>query len=181
MCSDGNGAVGCGAQEEFRACSDVAIGKGAASAIPTIKPPTKQKPSVSTTEKWPSDEDNEIDHHDDHDSDATNETSETQKPSNFYGAIIAVFTFFLVLCALAAIYIYFYHGDVLKSVLRRHQQQQKAPLSTNNNSTPVGSISSSLEVASPVRPPRTKRLSQNLKDINPACILIDNEKNNSDV
>lgn len=101
ICPDGNGAVGCGEQEEFRACSDIAIGKGSASAIPTIKPPTKVKPS---TEKWPTNDadvhENEIDH--DH-----NEASETvedvQKPvsgvSNFFGAIIAMFTFFLVLCA----------------------------------------------------------------------------------
>lgn len=27
MCDDGTGAVGCGPQEEFRACSDVSIGK----------------------------------------------------------------------------------------------------------------------------------------------------------
>lgn len=27
MCGDGTGAVGCGPQEEFRACSDVSIGK----------------------------------------------------------------------------------------------------------------------------------------------------------
>lgn len=26
MCSDGTGAVGCGPQEEFRACSDISIG-----------------------------------------------------------------------------------------------------------------------------------------------------------
>lgn len=31
MCEDGTGAVGCGPQEEFRACSDISIGK-----IPTI-------------------------------------------------------------------------------------------------------------------------------------------------
>jgi len=168
ICADGNGAVGCGEQEEFRACSDVAIGKGSASAIPTIKPPTKVKPN---TDKWPSDVNtNEIDHdHDhnhDHDETASGTNEDAQKPaapSNFFGAIIAMFTFFLVLCAFVAIYIYFYHGDILKRVLRRQHSQQKTPLHTVNSST-VSSITSSSTIEVPVRPPRTKRLSQNLKD-----------------
>jgi Glycosyl hydrolases family 18 len=77
ICPDGNGAVGCGEQEEFRACSDIAIGKGSASAIPTIKPPTKVKP---TTEKWPTEE-NEIDHGD-HDDTYAETAGDNNKPSN---------------------------------------------------------------------------------------------------
>jgi hypothetical protein len=182
ICKDGNGAVGCGEQEEFRACSDIAIGKGAASAIPTIKP-TKVKP---TTDKWPTNvpnvHENEVDHDHDHDHEAgTNE--DVQKPpagsSNMYGAIIAIFTFFLVLCSLAAIYIYFYHGDVLKRVLRRQRiSQQKTPL---RGDSPVSSIASS-PFEPPTRPPRTKRLSQTLKDIphDSSSIMTANEKDFSE-
>lgn len=181
-CADGSGAVGCGAQEEFRACSDIAIGKGSTSAIPTIKPPTNVKPS---TDKWPTNvpnnEENEIDHtHHDHDEHGTStETTERPSGSNFFGAIIAVFTFFLVLCAIAAIYFYFYHGDILKTFLQRNQR--------NNQKTPLNSASSNSSTISssepPMRPPRTKRFSQTLKDIQQdhSSILVGCEKkSNSD-
>lgn len=178
ICADGNGAVGCGDQEEFRACSDIAIGKGAASAIPTIKPPTKVKP---TTEKWPTDNDNEVEV----DENAPT-TEDVQKPSsNLYGALIAMFTFFLVLCVLVAIYIYFYHGDFLKRLLRRQQNQQKTPLHIDSSASSVSSISSSPS-EQPIRPPRTKRLTQTFKDMhnNHSSIMTatcKDDKNASDV
>lgn len=168
ICKDGSGAVGCGPQEEFRACSDVAIGKGSVSAIPSLKPPVKIKP---TTEKWPTerpdDNENEIDHdHDDHNTQVeTNEEANKPNPvSNFYGAFIAMFTFFLVLLAIAAIYIYYYHGDFLKQILRRGQnsQNQKVPL---DGSSASSIISTDMLPPLPIRPPRTKRLSQTLRDI----------------
>lgn len=164
-CADGSGAVGCGPQEEFRACADVAIGKGAASAIPTMKPPSRVKP---TTEKWPTDT-----------STIANEDAQQppQESSNLYGVVIAVFTFFLVLCTLIAIYIYFYHGDFLKGILRRPSSQHKAPLH-------VSSIASSeLSTEPPVRPPRTKRLSQALKDTHNdhSSIVESNDKSFPDV
>lgn len=152
ICSNGEGAVGCGPQEEFRACADIAIGKGAESAIPTMKPPSRVKP---TTEKWPP---SDVDHET-----STVSNEDVQKPpqesSNVYGVVIAIFTFFLVLCALIAIYIYFYHGDFLKGLLQRQESQQKPTI----NSSAVSTISSSPSEP-PVRPPRTKRLSQTLKD-----------------
>jgi hypothetical protein len=181
ICADGNGAVGCGDQEEFRACSDIAIGKGVASAIPTVKP-SKVKP---TTDKWPTDvpnvHENEIEHNHDHDHSETNEDEQKPQPapSNMYGAIIAIFTFFLVLCSLAAVYIYFYHGDLLKRMLRRQRvSQQKAPL---RSVSPASSIETS-PFEPPTRPPRTKRLSQTLKDIphDSSSIMTSNEKDFSE-
>lgn len=170
ICKDGNGAVGCGPQEEFRACSDVAIGKGAVSSIPALKPSIK--PTSRPTEA-PNDEDNEIDHDHDHEHSEVEPTEDNQKPttvSNFYGAIIAIFTFFLVLLAIASIYIYFYHGDFLKRVLRRQQisqnPQQKVPLDTSS----ISSIASSDLLPPPpppVRPPRQKsrNITQTLSNI----------------
>jgi hypothetical protein len=192
ICADGNGAVGCGDQEEFRACADVAIGKGEASAIPTIKPPTR-KPA---TDKWPTDEpnveENEIDH--DHDHDHATEDESAQKPpqsSNFFGAVIAIFTFFLVLCTIAAIYIYFYHGDLLKQMLysRRNNvvssesshRQFKTPLhfASSTATTTVSSAPLETTLSPPARPPRTKRLSQTLKDVhNDHAIIMTNDKQN---
>lgn len=131
ICADGNGAVGCGDQEEFRACADIAVGKGEASAIPTIKPPTR-KPA---TDKWPNVEENEIEHNHDHDHDHATE-DESQKPaqsSNFFGAIVAIFTFFLVLCTIAAIYVYFYHGDLLKQML--HSRLSNNVVSTESSTS----------------------------------------------
>jgi hypothetical protein len=171
VCPDGNGAVGCGPQEEFRACSDVAIGKGAQSAIPTIKPPVKVK---TTTPKRPTDDDsdNEIDHDHDHEEteiEAAEDNNNKPSPvSNFYGALIAMFTFFLVLLAIVTIYIYFYHGDFLKQLLRRQrssQNQQKVPLDTASSISSITSSSDMSPSPPPTRPPRTKRLSQTLRDI----------------
>jgi hypothetical protein len=171
-----------GPQEEFRACSDVAIGKGAVSSIPALKPSIK--PTLRPTQA-PNDVDNEIDDHDHDHEHSEVETTTDQKPSpvsNLYGALIAMFTFFLVLFTIIAIYIYFYHGDFLKSFLRRrqvsqHPSQQKIPLDTSS----VSSITSSDLLPPPpppVRPPRNKRLSQTLKDIqhDHSSILGNNDK-----
>ncbi|XP_026839378.1 uncharacterized protein LOC26526448 [Drosophila erecta] len=48
MCSDGNGAVGCGPQEEFRSCSDIAL--TTESYLGPLSPPT-QSNGMSTTKK----------------------------------------------------------------------------------------------------------------------------------
>ena len=171
ICKDGNGAVGCGEQEEFRACSDIAVGKGAVSTIPTIKP-SKIKP---TADKWPPNvNENEVEHDHDHNHDhhptpsETNEDSQKpsspSSPSNFFGAIIAMFTFFLVLCAFAAIYVYVYHGDILKSLLRR-QHYHENTLLRNVNPSPTSLLEPLPQDEPPQRPPRTKNLAQNLQDM----------------
>ncbi|KAH8359862.1 hypothetical protein KR093_009247, partial [Drosophila rubida] len=41
MCDDGNGAVGCGPQEEFRSCSDIAITTDARLPIRPVRPTTR--------------------------------------------------------------------------------------------------------------------------------------------
>lgn len=38
MCSDGNGAIGCGPQEEFRSCSDIALTRDAQSPFRPLHP-----------------------------------------------------------------------------------------------------------------------------------------------
>lgn len=156
ICPSGDGAVGCGPQEEFRACSDISIGKGSTSVIPTMRPPvktpkpaTEKWPVQSTTASVPDDEDNEID------TDAT-EQKPTGTGSNFMGAIIAIFTFFLVLCSFITIYIFYYHGDRLKHFLRRQHDKKSATPANTSVESPV------VETAVPVRPPRTKRLSQSI-------------------
>lgn len=55
MCTDGNGAVGCGPQEEFRSCSDIAIISEGNSPIVTSRPvhrkPTQSIRTPTTTEQ----------------------------------------------------------------------------------------------------------------------------------
>lgn len=61
ICDDGTRALGCGPQEEFRACSDIAIGLGSVATTPTQKlvkiRPRARKP---TTEP-PNENENKID------------------------------------------------------------------------------------------------------------------------
>lgn len=47
MCDDGNGAVGCGPQEEFRSCSDIALTTDA--RIPPYRPVLRPTIRVTTT------------------------------------------------------------------------------------------------------------------------------------
>lgn len=168
ICANGNGAVGCGDQEQFRACADVAIGKGSASVIPKIKPITEVQPY---TEKWPSivsdDNGNESDNNQDNEDTPSNEDSQSPSSTQSYlfGAIITVFTFFLVLFALIAICISYYHCNILKSILQRSSFRDDC-------SSSIISIASSSEP--PVRPPRTKRITQTLKDIR-----LSNDKDSS--
>lgn len=180
ICPDGNGAVGCGDQEEFRACADVAIGKGEASAIPTIKPPTRRP--ATATDKWPTDEPNVEENEIDHEHDEANAEDKPPQSNNFFGAVIAVFTFFLVLCTIAAIYIYFYHGDLLKDFLNRCRNNSEATSSRLTTSTARSSVSSAMTDSTandppPARPPRTKRLSQTLKDVHNDHVVITSNGN----
>lgn len=57
MCSDGNGAIGCGPQEEFRSCSDIALTRDAQSPFRPLHPATS-KQNITDTE--PSAENYEI-------------------------------------------------------------------------------------------------------------------------
>ena len=50
MCPDGNGAVGCGPQEEFRSCADIALGEGIPKRPIRPRPTLRPKPTTSSTE-----------------------------------------------------------------------------------------------------------------------------------
>lgn len=61
MCPDGNGAVGCGPQEEFRSCADISLGEGIPKrpVWPPIRPTLRPKVSSSSTETSQSEESSE--------------------------------------------------------------------------------------------------------------------------
>lgn len=102
VCENGTGAVGCGPQEEFRACADVAIEDATGAADET--------PYEEATEEniIPDTEENNVD---------TNNVAYTKDSNNWWLFIMGI-----VLCALlvvlivyALLYFYFYHaGDTVK-------------------------------------------------------------------
>ncbi|XP_070138792.1 uncharacterized protein [Drosophila bipectinata] len=57
MCSNGNGAIGCGPQEEFRSCSDIALTRDAQSSFRPLHPATSDQNITSID---PSAENNEV-------------------------------------------------------------------------------------------------------------------------
>lgn len=157
-CDDGTERVGCGPQEQFRACADVSIGKGAAS--PPLRPmrpvtkPTKgsyvTKVSVTQPE---SDED-------------TIEEEFSDTSSRYIGLVIALITLLFVLCCMVGLYFYYYHGERIKNML---QWRREKSVSTTNSTTTLhcdSNYSMNLNLSAPVPPPRTKRLSSNLPEIN---------------
>lgn len=153
MCPDGTGAVGCGAQEEFRACADINIGDvGPQPPLrplrPVTKPTTRTKPT-DTSKKTTTESEK-------------GQTLETEEPtSRLLGPIIAALTLLLVVCILASIYLYYYHGQRVKHLML-WKREQKTPII----SYPPAIISPSVTtIMAPIPPPRTKRLSQTIHEI----------------
>lgn len=169
MCEDGTGAVGCGAQEEFRACSDITIGDlGSKPPLRPVRPgtrPTTTKPTNSTTVP-PSTE-------------TTSETDEQEQGPRYLGPIIAILALLIVLCALAAVYLYHYHGQRIKHIMqwKREQKTQQTlsfPSAIESNQYHLTPPS----VPPPVPPPRTKRLSQTCQQDEVARVLNEGSHRN---
>ncbi|KAL0867947.1 hypothetical protein ABMA27_008620 [Loxostege sticticalis] len=95
-CDNGTEAVGCGPQEEFRACADIAIGDKFATTTRRPRPsyvPPNRRPTVPTPEE--------------------------STGSGWYGVVIAVVTLFIAMAVLAGIYLYYYRGGMkIKSLLK---------------------------------------------------------------
>lgn len=160
MCPNGTGLVGCGPQEEFRACADVAIvdSTGAADETPF---------------------DNEIE---------TDEvpTKDDQTPSHdqveaewwFLLVVIVLATLFTVLATFYIMYFYFYKREKLKewwehkqiSIISHNPQGKQFHFwrtfkdSSRFKFWRTNSVESEKEknytIPQPVPPPRTKRLSK---------------------
>ncbi|XP_052739276.1 uncharacterized protein LOC112053162 [Bicyclus anynana] len=105
-CEDGTGAVGCGPQEEFRACADIAIGENFATTTrrpkptyvhPSRKPPTPA-PEESTGSTW------------------------------YYGLVIAIVTLFVAVAVLAGLYLYYYRGGMKIKALLKSKVPPPAPV-----------------------------------------------------
>lgn len=155
-CDDGTERVGCGPQEQFRACADISIGKGAASPpLRPMRPATKPtKGSYITKVPVTRPEESE---------EGVSDTS-----SRYVGVLIAFITLLFVLCCMLAVYFYHYHGERIKNMLRWSRDKSE---STTNSTTTLhcdSNYSMNLNLSAPVPPPRTKRLSSHLPEISAA-------------
>lgn len=96
-CGNGTEAVGCGPQEEFRACADIAIGEHFTTTTrrprPTYVPPGRRPPTVPTPEE--------------------------STGSSWYGFVVAIVTLLVAIGVLACIYLYYYRGGMkIKNLLK---------------------------------------------------------------
>ncbi|XP_012282768.1 uncharacterized protein LOC105700977 [Orussus abietinus] len=94
-CGNGTGAVGCGPQEEFRGCADIAIGDEEATL-----PPRTSKPETSTSETAPGLPD-----------------ERESGPIWLYGLVITGTCLLVAFAASALLYTYYYHSDRAKKWL----------------------------------------------------------------
>lgn len=168
MCADGTGAVGCGPQEEFRACADITIGdKSASPPLRPIRPGTKTTPSrgrITDGTKTTPYPDTEIETFDEPAYDST---------SRYLSAIVIILSALLVvLCLLAAIYLYHYHGNRVKQFMHWNQHHQKTISNNMSNGKSVNMVSPTTPTYppptfdAPVPPPRTKKMSQTINEVN---------------
>ncbi|KAG6464063.1 uncharacterized protein LOC115452786 [Manduca sexta] len=96
-CDNGTGGVGCGPQEEFRACADIAIGERFSTTTrrprPTYVPPNR-RPTLPTPEE--------------------------STGSAWYGVLVAIVTLLVAIMVLAGIYLYYYRGGMkIKNLLKK--------------------------------------------------------------
>ncbi|XP_031363886.1 uncharacterized protein LOC102674862 isoform X1 [Apis dorsata] len=107
-CGNGTGAVGCGPQEEFRACADITIGDDVEPLSPAEPPIPKSVPG----EKSPT------------------EPTLVPEPSGSYwlfSVIIAGTCLLVVLAAMALLYAYYYHSGRAKKWLMARRLTPESP------------------------------------------------------
>ncbi|XP_055638079.1 uncharacterized protein LOC129776450 [Toxorhynchites rutilus septentrionalis] len=151
VCPDGNGAVGCGPQEEFRACADVLVGDTNDTGTRYPARPSQRPTPTRVPGAVPEEGTTSIDE----------QSNEVPQGVPYMGPLVALLSLFLVLCAFAAIYIYHYHGGRIKALMRwnREKNQKQAQHADPNTENFVDSGNP------PVPPPRSKRISQQIRDI----------------
>ncbi|KAM3963926.1 uncharacterized protein ACR2FA_001959 [Aphomia sociella] len=105
-CENGTEAVGCGPQEEFRACADIAIGEKFATTTrrprPSYVPPSRKPPTVPTPEE--------------------------SSGNAWYGVVIAIVALFIAVAVLAGIYLYYYRGGMRIKNLLKSKVPASAPV-----------------------------------------------------
>lgn len=154
MCPNGTGLVGCGPQEEFRACADVAIldSSGEADETPYI-------PNEIETEV-PKDTD-------------TGEKPKEGQTEWWFLLVVIILTIFLVLATFFLIYFYFYKWKTVKEWWEQkhlpvfHQSPREITFwktislldKKRTNENPIVKVENFVP-PQPVPPPRTKRINK---------------------
>ncbi|XP_023318551.1 uncharacterized protein LOC106655600 isoform X2 [Trichogramma pretiosum] len=148
-CGNGQGAVGCGPQEEFRACADIAIGDEEATLPPRpTRPPTK-RPTTTTPRT------------------TTKSSSTTEVPSDYeptdhtgpfwlYNLVMAGTCLLVVLAVMALLYTYYYHAGRAKQWLMARRLVQSEMHRRHHRQTADVSCAPP-PVPPPVAPPRLKK------------------------
>lgn len=132
-CPNGTGAIGCGPQEEFRACADIKIGKGGTDFEDVAEevPETPEVTTAATTEP------------------AIVTTTPEQSYNPFGALMLSLGTFLLICLILSLLFFHYYHfGSKIKDWLRGEK-------SAESKGETGGYSVSSKQV--PLPPPRTKR------------------------
>lgn len=149
VCENGTGAVGCGPQEEFRACADISV-SDKDGTIDTSPYPTPITITTSTTNK---EESVTIG--------TTPDTHNTQNiQSSGSGINLAIFIISIILLSLGFVlvvftfvYWYFYHaGDTIKSWWRRMAESSYSCMRKSKNEEKKNSKNDK-----PIPPPRVKK------------------------
>ncbi|KAI8114759.1 hypothetical protein FF38_04444 [Lucilia cuprina] len=171
MCPDGNGAVGCGPQEEFRSCADIALGEGIPKrpVRPPIRPTLRPKITTSSTER--------------------SQPEESTEPFNYVPLLVIFILLFLGLILLAIWYLYRKNNPLIarckeyldKRLCKKKPlpgtvtvcSQKRSTLSAfssvpalGNNSLKAVNDNKSNRDEVPVPPPRLKRNSR-VKEMSP--------------
>ncbi|XP_075147104.1 uncharacterized protein LOC142221309 [Haematobia irritans] len=161
ICPDGNGAVGCGEQEEFRSCADISLGEGKQTPMRPVRPSIRPTHRPSVTE-----------------STATQSTPhDTSEPFNYVPLLVVLI---IILMALA-LFVLLWHMNRRNSPIiakcrdyfAQRLCKKNSPIVTPSKTTalpaiisyPIGSsLKTSQEsqmsrdsMPAPVPPPRTKR------------------------
>ncbi|XP_055602088.1 uncharacterized protein LOC129750917 [Uranotaenia lowii] len=161
-CPDGSGAVGCGPQEEFRACADVTVGESG-NRTP-LRPGQRPLPTRGPTVTPETTGDEGI----------GEQNIDEEQPTGvkYMGPLVAMLSLFLVLCGFAALYIYHYHGLRIKALMQWNRNKHHKTMAASETSSQSSS-------EPPVPPPRTKRISQNIRDIEAeeSSVLTGSSKN----
>lgn len=184
MCPNGTGAVGCGPQEEFRACADISITDqaGSSDGTPfdesTTKKETPEKEKETTKQKeetTPSVDENEIP---DEPIDKFHAEPAQTKTSEFVVFMVSIMgcTLLVVVTLFVLLYLYYYHANehlrkwwknggsglrdgsywnAIKSNIR--SCSGKAKEKANQKTSAASNVGEQKSPAPPLPPPRTKK------------------------
>ncbi|XP_070073557.1 uncharacterized protein [Drosophila takahashii] len=163
MCSDGNGAVGCGPQEEFRSCSDIALTTGGRTPIRHSRPlntrPTQPKQMPTNTKH------NSVKYH-----------SDTLKCTVIISLVLICI---ILICAVGICYIFNNNKqlgnanliNILKKKMFFWNSIKNSMLESVAFKTTCNLRDGTLEIP-PIPPPRTKRLNKLTNNIEKISIKV---------